>query len=60
MLREDDKVWIVPNPGGQLHPAIVIKISKDEQRAIVISGTGTERRDIPCVMVDPVTRVSSL
>lgn len=57
MVREGDKVWIVPNPGGEQHPAIVVHLSADGQRAIVMPGTGTGPRDIPHISIDPIRRV---
>jgi hypothetical protein len=58
MVREGDKAWIVPNAGGEPHPAIVIRISKDGRHALVISGTGTGPRDFPHEAVDPNLRVN--
>jgi hypothetical protein len=57
MIREGDKVWIVPNAGGELHPAIVIRISKDQQYAVVAAGTGTKRVEFNPIEVDPSRRV---
>jgi hypothetical protein len=57
MICEGEKVWIVPNPGGDLHPAIVIRVSKDGQYAVVIAGTGTGPRDVAHVVVDSITRL---
>jgi hypothetical protein len=57
MIREGDKVWVIPNPGGEPHPAIVVHLSADGKRAVVMPGTGTGPRDIPHVLVDPSRRV---
>jgi hypothetical protein len=56
VVREGTKVWITPNRGGEPHPAIVIRVSPDGKRALVLSGTGTGPRDIPHVVVDPARR----
>ena len=53
-----DKVWIIPNHGGDPHPAIVIRLSSDGRRALVLSGTGTGPRDIPHEVVDPERRAN--
>jgi hypothetical protein len=57
-IREGEKVWIVPNHGGEAHPAIVIKLSPDGKRALVLSGTGTAGYDIPREVVDPARRAN--
>jgi hypothetical protein len=57
-LHIADKVWIVPNSGGEPHPAIVIRLSADGTRALVLSGTGTGPRDIPHEVVDPERRAN--
>jgi hypothetical protein len=56
--RPGDKVWIVPSPGVDPHLAIVIQLSSDKKRALVLSGTGTGPRDIPHVVVDPERRAN--
>lgn len=57
-LQAADKVWVVPNQGGERHPAIVIRVSADGTRALVLSGTGTGPRDIPHEVVDPDRRAN--
>jgi hypothetical protein len=59
MLHRGDKVWIVPNSGGEPHPAIVIRLSADGQSALVISGTGTGPRDEPHEVVEPGRRATA-
>ena len=49
-------VWIVPNYGGELHPAFVIRISSDRLHALVLSGTGTGPRDYEHLVVEPHLR----
>lgn len=59
MLEERDKVWIVPNPRGEEHPAIVVRVSDDKSHVLVISGTGTARPDIRHVCLKHPTRLAA-
>jgi hypothetical protein len=58
VIRPGDKVWIIPNLGGEPHPAVVIRVSSDGGHALVLSGTGTGPRDLPYELVDPSRRLS--
>lgn len=60
MASPGDRVWFVADPGGKLRPAIVVSVSADGLRALVMYGTGTAGRDIPSVAIDPKLRVSAV
>jgi hypothetical protein len=54
MVSKGEVVWVTA--GGKLRPAVVVAVSKNGSRALVITGTSTAGRDIPCMVVDPSLR----
>lgn len=56
MLREGEKVWI---NGGGPHPGILIRLSRDSKFGLILTGTGTQGREVPFVRVDPKKRLGA-
>lgn len=46
-------VHVVPDVGVEPHPAVVISLSDDKTRALVLYGTGTKWADLEPVLIDP-------
>jgi hypothetical protein len=53
MVSTGDRVWCPPASGVEDHPAIVIRVSDDRARVLVLTGTGTPGRDMRHVVMDP-------
>ena len=55
MVLDCELVWV--SVVGKFRPAFIIRTSEDGRRALIIAGTSTGPRDIPCLIVDPKLRL---
>jgi hypothetical protein len=53
VVSTGEMVRVAPAVGVELHPAIVIAVSNNQLKALVIYGTGTLWRELPYVLIDP-------
>ena len=53
MIVTGQFVYVVPDVGVEPHPGIVIAVSDDKTRVLVICGTGTKWSEFNPVLIDP-------